>query len=108
MNFERPANAAAQKSKRAAMGQVYYDKYSKLLYNYQKENVLQSGISAALTIAYYVVFQYMNKGQTIGKKLFKIRVKQDDEEKLNAGLFVLREAVLFVIPIQIIDIICYS
>lgn len=29
MNFERPANAAAQKSKRAAMGQVYYNKYAK-------------------------------------------------------------------------------
>ena len=29
MNFERPANAAAQKSKRAAMGQMYYDKYAK-------------------------------------------------------------------------------
>ena len=29
MNFERPANAAAQKSKRAAIGQVYYDKYAK-------------------------------------------------------------------------------
>lgn len=29
MNFERPANAVAQKSKRAAMGQVYYDKYAK-------------------------------------------------------------------------------
>ena len=29
MNFERPANAAVQKSKRAAMGQVYYDKYAK-------------------------------------------------------------------------------
>lgn len=29
MNFERPANATAQKSKRAAMGQVYYDKYAK-------------------------------------------------------------------------------
>ena len=29
MNFERSANAAAQKSKRAAMGQMYYDKYAK-------------------------------------------------------------------------------
>lgn len=29
MNFEKPANAAAQKSKRAAMGQVYYNKYAK-------------------------------------------------------------------------------
>lgn len=29
MNFERPANAANQKSKRASMGQVYYNKYAK-------------------------------------------------------------------------------
>ena len=29
MNFERPANAASKKSQRAAMGQVYYDKYAK-------------------------------------------------------------------------------
>lgn len=29
MNFERPANAVNQKSKRASMGQVYYNKYAK-------------------------------------------------------------------------------
>lgn len=29
MNFERPANAASKKKERAAMGQVYYDKYAK-------------------------------------------------------------------------------
>ena len=28
MNFERPLNAASQKSKRASMGQVYYNKYA--------------------------------------------------------------------------------
>ena len=59
----------------------YYDKYSKLLYDYQKENVLQSGISVALTVAYYVVFQYMNKGQSIGKKLFKLQVVDNDTNK---------------------------
>ena len=59
----------------------YYDKYSKLLYDYQKENVLQSGISVALTIAYYVVFQYMNKGQSIGKKLLKLQVVDKDTNK---------------------------
>jgi len=59
----------------------YYEEYSSLLYNYQKENVLQSGISVALTIAYYVVFQYMNKGQTIGKKLLKIQVIDKDTNK---------------------------
>ena len=59
----------------------YLEEYQDLLYDYQKENVLQSGISAALTIAYYVIFQYMNKGQTIGKKLLKLRVVDKDTEK---------------------------
>ena len=59
----------------------YYDEYSQLLYDYQKENVLQSGISVALTIAYYVVFQYMNKGQSIGKKLLKLQVVDKDTNK---------------------------
>jgi len=59
----------------------YLEEYQELLYDYQKENVLQSGISVALTIAYYVVFQYMNKGQTLGKKLLNIRVVDKDTNK---------------------------
>ena len=59
----------------------YYDEYSQLLYYYQKENVLQSGISVALTIAYNVVFQYMNKGQSIGKKILKIQVVDKKTKK---------------------------
>lgn len=59
----------------------YLEEYKIVLYDYQKENVLQSGISVALTIAYYVVFQYMNKGQTIGKKLLNIRVVDKDNKK---------------------------
>ena len=59
----------------------YLEEYQTLLYVHQKENVLQNGISVALTIAYYVVFQYMNKGQTIGKKLLNIRVVDKDTKK---------------------------
>ena len=59
----------------------YIEEYKELLYDYQKENALQTGISIALTIAYYVVFQYMNKGQTIGKKLLNIRVVDKDTKK---------------------------
>lgn len=59
----------------------YTEEYGNVLYDYQKENVLQSGISVALTIAYFVIFQYMNKGQTIGKKVLNIRVVDKDTEK---------------------------
>lgn len=59
----------------------YIEQYKDVLYDYQKANVLQSVISVALTIAYYVVFQYMNKGQTLGKKLLKIKVVDKDTKE---------------------------
>lgn len=59
----------------------YLEDYKNLLYDYQKANALQSGISVALTIAYFVIFQYMNKGQSIGKSVLKIRVVDKDTKK---------------------------
>ena len=59
----------------------YAEEYSAALYDYQKETVLQSGISVALTVAYYAIFQYMNKGQTIGKKVLRIRVVDKNTNK---------------------------
>ena len=59
----------------------YANEYMEILYNNQKSNIIGSSISVILTIAYFVVFQYMNKGQTLGKKLLKIRVVDKDTNK---------------------------
>ena len=59
----------------------YFDEYMDIMYDYQKESILTTGISLALTVAYFVVFQYMNKGQTIGKKLLKIQVVDKEKKK---------------------------
>ena len=59
----------------------YLSEYSNLLYANQKDRVLETGINLAITIAYFVIFQYMNKGQTIGKKLLKIKVVDKDTKK---------------------------
>lgn len=59
----------------------YLNEYKILLYDYQKENTIQSSISVALTIAYYVIFQYMNKGQTLGKMLLKIKIVDKNSKK---------------------------
>lgn len=54
--------------------QVYLDKYSNLTYQYQKENWVLSLVSVSLSLIYYVVFAWYNKGQTIAKKLMNIKV----------------------------------
>ena len=59
----------------------YIDEYAPLLYDVQKEKLLESGITVAFIIAYFVVFQYMNQGQTIGKKVFNLRVVDKDSKQ---------------------------
>jgi len=78
---KRMAELDEQLMEKTITTEEYLEEYKDLFYDYQKENVLQSGISVALTIAYYVIFQYMNKGQTIGKKLLNIRIVDKDTEK---------------------------
>ena len=76
----------------------YLKEYEGLLYDYQKENVLELGISVALTIAYYVVFQYLNKGQTLGKKLLGIKVvDKETKEQISILKGLLRS--LFILSI---------
>lgn len=58
--------------------ETYLDKYSVLLYDSQKNSVIELSVSVVLTIAYFVIFQYTNKGQTLGKKLLDLRVVDKD------------------------------
>ena len=59
----------------------FFDEYSTIFYENQKDNILGTSISLGLIIAYFIGFQYMNKGQTIGKKLLHIRVVDKDTNK---------------------------
>lgn len=58
----------------------YLDGISPLMYTINKSSVLVTGINVGLSIAYFIVFQYLNKGQTLGKKLFKIKVVENGKD----------------------------
>ena len=59
---------------------TYIDTYSSLYYKSKRESGLVSIITIFLEVAYFVVYQIYKKGQTIGKKLMKIKVVSDDGE----------------------------
>ena len=52
----------------------YLTEYKNLIYQNNKDGILELSINLVITIAYFVIFQYMNKGQTLGKKLLKVKV----------------------------------
>ena len=59
----------------------FVDEYQDLYYKNKKDTMTQSAITLTITIAYFVIFQYMNKGQTIVKKILHLRVVDNNTEK---------------------------
>lgn len=87
----------------------FYNEYNKLLYQNQKNTVTQTCVSLVLTIGYFVVFQYMNKGQTFGKKLLNIRVvdkKTTESPTIAKG--VIRSLIVLGILSTIVNLITVS
>ncbi len=59
------------------------DKVQNYIYELAKLQVPTSILNVVITFGYFVVFQFFNKGQTIGKKFMKIRVKSIKGDKLS-------------------------
>ncbi len=81
------------------------DNVNEISYNYIKLGTTQTIFVITTEIIYFIFIQFFLNGQTLGKKLLKIKIVSLEGEKLEAGLFVLREIVLLVIPIRVIDLI---
>lgn len=85
--------------------QEYYDQYADVYYDLQKSNTVVNAISIILTIAYFVVFQYLNKGQTIGKKLFNLKIVSADEKPIKLSQIIIRSIFIYSLISAILNII---
>ena len=66
----------------------YLIKYGDITYELIKTNGTTTFFTIIIAIGYFVVFQLYNKGQTIGKKLLKIKVISiEDELTMNQMIF---------------------
>ncbi len=53
---------------------------SEFEYDLAKASINSTVANLVLTIVYFIGFQFLNKGQTIGKKLMKVKVTNDNGE----------------------------
>ncbi len=81
------------------------EKLLDLQYQYSKESIPTTAISLIITIGYFVVFQYLNNGQSIGKKLLKIRIVGQDNSKVNIMQIFIRSIFIYQIILSITDLI---
>lgn len=67
----------------------YLERFETVIYNIEKSSVVTNCIYLVIGIGYFVIFQYLNNGQTIGKKFMHIKII--DKNGMNVGL---REIIL--------------
>ena len=82
----------------------YVEQYTSITYKIAKNTGMISLITIILNILYFVVFQIYNKGQTLGKKLMKIRVVSDNGE-LTMNQMILRSFIANFILVDLLGFI---
>ncbi len=81
---------------------IYVDHSSSILYRMARAQGLLSLVSIFLNVLYFVVYQFYNKGQTLGKKMLGIKVVSNQTDELTMNHYIYR---YFIINSVLIDMI---
>lgn len=79
------------------------DEYNSTVYNISKYSVVYTFANVALYIGYFVVFQKSTQGQTLGKKLFKIKVVSNDSSGVKIWQLLIRTLFIYSIVSDLIS-----
>lgn len=86
---------------------TYINRTSDISYDMARETVLLSIINIAIALVYFVIVQFKNNGQTIGKKLLHIRVVKQDNSNLTMNDILFRALLIDSILFDMI-ILCFT
>ena len=68
----------------------YINEYSKINYLIDKNEVLVNIVNVVLLMVLYVFIPFFSKGQTIGKKIVKIRIVKTNNKELDLNTLIVR------------------
>ena len=68
----------------------YIDKYSSIIYEINQDNFDENLIYLIISVGYFLVFQYLNKGSSIGKKLMKIKIVSNKKKDVSLCQLLIR------------------
>ena len=81
---------------------TYMNRVSSISYDMARETGLSSIIMIAVYVLYFIVYQYYKKGQTVGKKLMKIRIESTDSGELSINAMLMRSFIINSILVNMI------
>lgn len=97
-NYNKLLHESSKLINQSAEGKIERDTYisraSDVAYDLSRETAGLTIISLAIYISYFMIYQYKKDGQTIGKKIMKLRVVSNDERKLSMNNFAIRSLII--------------
>ncbi len=83
-----------------------YTEYAvETIYRQSKLSIYDNSIMLVLMIIYYVVFAYIFEGETVGKRVFHIKIESKDGNKVKIWQLFIRTLVLFGMPFTILNMV---
>ena len=83
----------------------YLSRYGDVSYTMAKETIVVTVIHLVVTVAYFGTYAYYMNGQTIGKKIMKIRVVNKDNSNVGHSILIFRTAIIYGVIESIISLI---
>lgn len=105
INFNKQISNKEKDKLRNDAKEKYIEVSNEYGYKINKLNVYQTVISIVVYILYFSLLQWLLKGQTLGKKLFKLRVLNDNDKKVPLWKFIVRTILITELLIISLDLI---
>lgn len=83
----------------------YLNKSIEINYDISYQSILSNIIYLVIIILYFIVFQFYNKGQTLGKKLLKIKIIKADDSELGMNDLVIRALIINSVLVMMVDLV---
>lgn len=68
----------------------YLNKYSNIIYETNQDNFNDNLVYFVIGVGYFLIFQFLNGGCSIGKKLMKIRIVSNDKKDIKFWQLLIR------------------
>lgn len=86
----------------------YITKYIDITYDINKASINTNLVYLVVCIGYFLIFQYLNKGATIGKKFMKIRIVSNDNKDITfLQMFIRTSIINEILPITMMFILVF-
>ncbi len=85
---------------------LYLEKADEFDYKLKKASLVNSVVTLGCMFLYFGILQYLFKGQTLGKRLLKLRVVSSKRERCNIFQFIVRCLVVNNVFLNAVNLLC--